>query len=75
MCTLELEGDMARVKTPDWQTKDKFRKKHKIPILWIEWKERRCYVRIDGVMKAQGWLLEFGPMDFYADRITLFLAD
>lgn len=72
---IRIRRDMGRVKTPSWDAKHELMKKHNISILWIVWEERRCYVRIDGVMKAQGWLLEYGPMDFYAERITLFLPD
>jgi len=75
MYTLALEGDMARVSKPDFDRIRILLKENKIPILWLAWETRRCYVRIKGVMVAQGWLIEVGPMDYFAERKVLFLPD
>jgi len=75
MYTLAFEGDMARVSKPDGDRIRILFKENNISISWLDWKTRRCYVRIDGVMVAQGWLVEVGPTDYHAERKVLFLPD
>lgn len=75
MYTLAFEGDMARVSKPDGDRIRILFKEYNISILWLAWETRRCYVRIKGVMVAQGWLIEVGPMDYFAERKVLFLPD
>tara|TARA_R110000824_G_C15196762_1_gene675312 strand:- start:2010 stop:2228 length:219 start_codon:yes stop_codon:yes gene_type:complete len=52
---------MGRVIEPDLPAIRAIQKENKIPDTWVfSWKKvRRCYIRIDGVMKAQGWLIDF----------------